>query len=413
MSGSTSVPRPSITDKGFVAPAESDVLAGVQADVQAAFGGVLNFTTTDGAPTNATPQGQLSASESAIIGDANDTFLFLSNQIDPALASGRWQDGLARIYFITRNPALPTVVTATCTGLLNVQIPVGAQARATDGTLYLCVSGGTIPPGGSVDLQFAASITGPIACPAGSLTTIYQTIPGWDSITNAADGVLGVNVETRAAFEARRGQSVAKNSVGQVTSILGAVLGVPGVLDAYVVSNDTGTTATIGGLSIGANQLYVAATGGADQDVGNAIWTKKMPGGPYYASANTSVTVLDTLSGYSLPLPAYTVKFHRPTATAIKYVVTIANSTGVPSTALVQVRGAIIAAFAGSDGGQRARIGSTVYASRFYASVALLGAWAQVISIQVGLTTGNADTVALTIAQVPTTSAADISLVLV
>jgi hypothetical protein len=50
----------------------------------------------------------------------------------------------------------------------------------------------------------------------------------------------------------------------------------------------------------------------------------------------------------------------------------------------VQIQNAIVGAFAGEDGGLRARIGSTVYASRFYAPVASLGSWVQIISIQVG-----------------------------
>jgi len=48
------------------------------------------------------------------------------------------------------------------------------------------------------------------------------------------------------------------------------------------------------------------------------------------------------------------------------------------------VQNAIIGAFAGADGGPRASIGTTLYASRFYAPVASLGSWAQIISIEIG-----------------------------
>lgn len=383
MSGSSSVPRPVFGPLGLDIPAEADVLAGVNLDMNAAFGGNLNTGTADGGETNPTPQGQLAGSTTAIIGDKNALYLRLTQQVDPAFADGRMQDGIARIYFIERNPALGTVVTATCTGLVNTPIPAGALAKAADGTLYTADSGGTIPLGGSIDLQFTAATTGPIACPAGSLTTISQAINGWDTITNAADGIVGVNVETRAAFETRRGQSVAKNSVGSVASILGAVLSVDGLLDAYVTANDTGSPATIGGITIGANQLYVAAAGGTDQDVATAIWTKKMPGGPYYAG-NTSVTVLDQNSLYSLPFPSYLVKFQRPTGTPIFFVVWMTNTAAVPSGALMEVQNAVLAAFAGTDGGLRARIGSTIYQTRYVGGIAALGVWAQIIRLQVG-----------------------------
>ena len=58
----------------------------------------------------------------------------------------------------------------------------------------------------------------------------------------------------------------------------------------------------------------------------------------------------------------------------------------MPSNASSLIKAAIISAFAGADGGSRAKIGSTVYASRYYAGVAALGAWANIVSIQIGST---------------------------
>jgi hypothetical protein len=381
MSGS-SVPRPFWRDTGFVAATELEVLVGVQADMNAAFGGNLD-------PGLSTPQGQLASSLAAIIGDKDAQFLFYVSQVDPAFASGRMQDGIARIYFITRNPALATVVTATCTGAAGVVIPVGATAQASDGNLYICQGAGTIPLSGTIDLQFACAVTGPITCAGGtpgSLNTIYQMIPGWDTINNTSDGVIGRNVESRAEFEVRRSASVAKNSMGMLTSIIGAVLSVPDVLDAYVTENPSGGAVTIGGVSIAANSLYVAVVGGNDLDVATAIWSKKAPGCGY--TGTTTVAVLDSNSGYSLPFPSYNVTFTRPTSTEIVFKISIVNSLAVPSDALTQIQTAIIAAMAGTDGGLRARIGGTILASRFYGGIAALGAWARIISFHIG--TGNA-----------------------
>jgi hypothetical protein len=169
--------------------------------------------------------------------------------------------------------------------------------------------------------------------------------------------------------------------------------------------------ATIGGVALAAHSLYVAVSGGDPQAVAQAIWTKKAPGCGY--TGNTTMTVLDSNSGYSLPYPSYAVTFEIPVATSVFFSVQMAASLAVPSNVLALVQGAIIAAFAGTDGGQRARIGSTIYASRFYCGIAALGSWAQIIELQVGLTSGNANSVTMTIAQYPTTSAANISLTLV
>lgn len=394
----TNVPVCTFGPTGFIAPAEQDILAGVWADYQAAFGGNLNQSLVS-------PQGQLVSSTTAIIGAADQTFLYYTTQVDPSYAQGRMQDAIARIYFLTRNPAESTVVTCTCTGLASTIIPTGALAQDGGGNIYTCLTGATIPISGTVSLQFANLVPGPTPCPSNTLTVIYQAIPGWDTINNPTDGVLGNDVETTSAFEARRAASVAGNSRGTIQAIQGAVLAVSGVLEAFCYQNSTNSPLTYGGVTLVANSIYVAAVGGADADVAQAIWSKKSPGCSY--NGNTNVTVYDTSPGYSVPFPAYTVTFQRPANLAVAFEVVIANSTSVPANATSLIQQALIGAFAGSDGGPRAGIGSTLYASRYYAPVAALGAWAQIISLQLGSTnltkavvTGSITTTVLTVSAV-------------
>jgi hypothetical protein len=370
----TNVPQPTFGSNGFIAPSEQDILTGVFADINAAFGGNLN-------PALETPQGQLASSEAAIIGNSNDTFLFFTNQIDPAFAAGRMQDAIGRIYFITRLPSEPTVVQCTCIGAAGVTVPLGATAVSTDGTVYTCTQAGTFDVTGTMVLTFACNVPGPTVCPAGTLNQIYQAIPGWDSINNLSDGVIGQNTESRQAFEARRAASVAQNSTGSLGAILGAVLGVSGVLDAYVTENVNGTSSSVGGVTLAAKSLYVAVVGGSSADIAAAIWSKKAPGCAY--NGNTTVVVQDTNPGYVPPYPSYSVTFQIPTPVPILFAVNVANSAQVPSDAATKIQNAIINAFSGGDGGTRARIGSTIYASRFYAAIAALGAWAQIISLKV------------------------------
>ncbi|MDR9839466.1 baseplate J/gp47 family protein [Herbaspirillum huttiense] len=400
----SSVPSIVFSDTGPVAPSESAILAGVQADTNAAFGGDLN-------PALETPQGQLNSSETAVIGDKNNEILFLANQFDPNYASGRWQDALAAIYFIDRNPALPTVVTATCSGLTGTTIPVGAQAKASDGNIYVCTQADQIPAGGSVDLQFACAVNGPIACPANSLNAIYQGIPGWDSINNAADGTVGAYVESRADFEYRRKQSVAINGVNSVQSIYARVFNVADVLDAYVVDNPLGTDQVVGGVTLLKNSVYVAVTGGAVADIAKAIWGKKSLGCNY--NGNTTFAVTDT-SGYAIPYPTYQVKFQIPTALPIFFAVQIANNPSLPANIVSLVQQAIIGAFNGTDGGQRARIGGTLFASRYYGPVIAVNQFVSILSLKLGTTASpTLDSYTPNIDRQPTISAANIAVALV
>lgn len=369
------VPGPSFGPEGFTTPTDAEILAGVQAAINSSFGGALNQSLS-------TPQGQLATSIAAIVASTYDAFAFLAAQMDPALASGRYQDAIARIYFLERTAAEPTTVQATCVGAPGTVIPDGVLALAADGNTYACSGGGVIPALGSVVLPFACTALGPITCPAGTLNSIFQAVPGWNSINNLADGVLGNVVESRAEFEARREASVAHNSTGSLPSILGAVLDIDGVLDAYVTENVQNAPLTIGGVTLSPHSLYVAAVGGDPDEVARAIWSKKAPGCDY--NGNTTRVVLDDRAGYSPPYPSYNVTFETPPALRILFAVTISSGSLVPADAAAQIQAAVLAAFSGADGGSRARIGTTVFASRFYAAVAALGPWAQIVSLLVG-----------------------------
>jgi hypothetical protein len=379
MAITTSVPPITFnTATGFTAPSQQDILTGVQADIDAAFGGGLN-------PSLSTPQGQLASSLTALIAQANDTFVNLTNQTNPNFASGVFQDAIAQLYFLQRNPSEPTVVECTCVGGVGVVVAPGALAEDEAGNIYVCTVGNGpngFPAGGSSTLTFANQIPGPIPCPAGTLNAIFQTIPGWDSIINPSDGVLGANTETTQAFAERMADSVGANSNGSLPSVVGAVLSVPDVLDAFVTENSSSSATTIGGVTLVPNSIFVAAVGGAPLAVATAIWSKKAPGCNY--NGNTTVVVQDSNSGYTPPFPSYNVMFEIPAPLPILFSVTINNNAQVPSNATTLIQNAIINAFAGGDGGPRARIGNTIFASRFYAPIAALGSWAQIILLQIG-----------------------------
>jgi hypothetical protein len=370
----TNVPAPTFGANGFIVPAEQDIFNGVMADLNAAFGGKLNTALN-------TPQGQLATTIAALVSNADSIFQLYTQLVDPAFSYGRMQDAIARINFLTRQGSTATAVQCLCIGEQGVTVPVGATAKAADGNIYSCTEAGTFPAGGSMTLSFACNTLGPVACPANSLNQIYQSISGWDSVNNPTDGVIGNNTESSQAFEARRSASVAVNSIGSLASILGAVLSVPGVLDAFAAENVLGTSATIGGVTLVANSIFVSVVGGAAQDIGNAIWSKKAPGCNY--NGNTTVTVTDDNPAYSPPFPTYQVTFEIPIGTAVLFAVVLANNPQVPANAATLVQNAIIAAFSGNSGGIRAKIGETVFASTYYAAVTALGSWVQIRSILV------------------------------
>lgn len=371
----TAVPDIQFTPAGLVIPQEAAVLAGAQSDINGAFGNKLNFT------TNKTPQGQMATYTTAIIADKNDVFAEFVNQVDPDTNDGFMQDAIARIYFLNRNPGLPTVVQCQCIGSLGTVIPVGAQAQDTSGNLYMCTLAGTIPVGGTITLPFANVAVGPTPCPANTLTNIYQAIPGWDTINNSADGVVGANVETAAEFRVRRDQSVALNASGSLPAIYANVFDVAGVIDVYATENVTDDPIVVGSTNytLLPHSVYVAATGGLASAIAQAIWIRKNEGSNM--NGNTTVVVTDE-SGYSFPQPAYNITFEIPPSEPYNFIVNLKNSASLPSTIVADVTAAIQAQFNGVVGallpngitaqvsGTRVRIGSLLLAAGFYGAVA-------------------------------------------
>ncbi|MFT8891795.1 MAG: baseplate J/gp47 family protein [Acetobacter papayae] len=396
--GTTSVPPPSFTDTGFIAPAESDILTGALADLNAAMGGNLNTDLS-------TPQGQLAMSFTAALGDAYDQFLAILNGVDPERAFGRLQDAIGNIYFMSRKGATATVASVVCTGAAGVVVPAGTLAQDSGGYYYAADGAITLDATGTGTGTFSCTTLGAIECAANSLG-IYQSVTGLTAATNPAAGVTGTDAEGRAAFEARRAASVAGNSVGALNAIAGAVSAVDGVTAVYVVDNSTAAAVTTGGISLAAHSLYVCVNGGTDEAVALAMLRKKPPGCGY--TGTTTVTVADPDSGYQTA-PLYAVTFTRALATSLYFGVTIRAGSTVPSTAATQIQAAILAAFE-ADGGDAGIIGGTVYASAYYAAVAALGSWAKIVEITVGTAASPTGfTAALNINQIPTLDTASIT----
>jgi len=358
---STAVPSVTFSTTGLDVPDEADILAGRLTDLSTAIGGSLSQSLT-------TPQGQIASTETAIIADKNDQLLAISNQINPDYATGRWQDAIGRIYFMTRIAASGTVVTATCTGLVETVIPAGSIAQDAAGYLYYSLADATIGSSGSVSIEFQNQTTGPIACAIGTLTVIYKSVTGWSGITNPTAGVLGTDIEGRANFEYRRQQSVGANSSNTLGKMIAAILAVPDVVDAYVIDNKTGAAVATGSssYSIPAHSYYIAVYGGATADIGTAIHNAAAPGVNFTGSS--TYTVQDNVN-YVYPYPTYTYNWVTPTAISVYVNVQLKSSTLLPSDISLQVQTAVISAFNGSDGGTRARIGSTIFAGRYYSGI--------------------------------------------
>jgi hypothetical protein len=358
----TAVPFPQLGPTGVTTPNEAQILAGVIADINAAFGGNLNFNNLS------TPQGQLAMSFTAIIGNSFALFQWFCNMVDPAFSVGRMQDAIARIYFIERIAGAPTLINCVCGGQDGTILPIGVAAQDQSGNVWISIGGGTIYLG-TVTLQFQCANNGPTPPPTSM--SIYENINGWESVAPTGQAVIGNYAETASQFEARRAASTGLNSMGPLNATYGQVLQVPGVLDGYITQNNSSGSLLVGGVTLLPNSMYVCVLGGDDTAVATAIYMTKMPG--CNMSGNTTISIPDPNPAYIPPPPTTNITFQRPQMVSFSVVVSIRNSAAVPNTALVEIQQAVINAFAGLDGGPRAKIGSQIFGSRYYNPVMALG----------------------------------------
>ena len=401
----TSVPNVTITDTGIETPTAEEILSGVLQDFNQSFGNDLNITNV------ASPQYVLASEITQAIMLQNAGMAFTLSQFDPATAIGRFQDAIGRIYFIERKQGTATVVSCTCTGIPTYTLPKGSKAQDDDGNIYSSIADATFNSLGQATVEFENDEVGAIACPAGSLTHIYETVYGWDAITNESAGVAGDDIESRAAFEARRYGIVAKNGRSSLSAVYGSIFSLDNVIDVYVTENSTSTKIYVGttNYEIAPYSIYVCVVGGDNEEIGLEIMKNKTVGAG--TVGNTEVTVYDPNLGENSP--AYTYKFQRPTFVPIHFKVEISNDTRLPTDVESLVKDAVYEKFLDDLNNQRYGIGGSVYASRFVGAITDISEYIDVADINVssnGTTWVNYVTVGVD--QMPTIDESNITIVI-
>ena len=309
----------------------------------------------------------------------NAKLAFVAQQLNPAIASGRWQEALGKLYFLERKRAEPSVATCQCRGLSGTVIPYGAQVKTDDGLFLMATGQIVIGDNGEASGSFRTMTTGPIDIAPHTITNIVTLIPGWDSVDNEASGAQGRYEETRAEFEARRVASVAINSKYYLESIEAAVSDVAGVIDCRVLENYTNVPKTESGITIGGHSIAVCVYGGIDEDIAKAIAMTKPPG-----TGTTGETVIThTVEAQNR---VYQFNIVRPTPTDVKLEITLDKEVSADINASIVK--AVVEEFLGNgiSGRDRVGLGETVFAYRFApAIINIIGSRAYLAEVKISL----------------------------
>ena len=364
---------------GLVAPDTAQIREGVAEDWKRAFFDP-DLPPLDTEPT--TPAGQLIDAEVGEIEAKNAEVLYLSNQFNPRVADGRWQDALGYIYFLERKLEEPTVVTCQLTGLNGTVIPYGALVQALSGWTLICNRSVNIGPDGVAETTFRISEPGPIDIPPHAVTSIVTVIPGWDTVDNEAAGAVGRNVESRAEFEARRAASVAANAHGSTGALFGTIANIPGVLDVQVLENIGPDPVIKYGVEVPGHGVTICVYGGEDEAIAAAIYNKKDNGAD--TGGNTPITY--TAADYSNAVYDYLIM--RPETVNFWIKITLGTGTALTPEEEAALKFALYQDFYGinpQSGNPRIGLASTVYASRFYYPAIAVEGVKNIQSIEIAL----------------------------
>lgn len=329
-----------------------------------------------------------------------NALLFLFQLYNPSTSQGLWLDAICSLSGIKRKSATNSTAICTCYGSAGTIIPANSQIKSTSGDLFNSVSTATIDSSGSVQIEFIAQQTGEVLVDVNTLTIIVSTIYGWDNVTNLTAGIVGNSQQSDFDLAKTRSSILSKQGSASLSAIQAGLIEVSDVTSVFALENNTTSPITQNGITLQPTQIYIAVLGGTDTAVATAIYNKKSTG--IQTIGNTTVPVV-TQWGTS-----NNITFQRPTQTPLKVNISIVNSTNLPPTIIQDVKNAVVNNFYGQDTSTpqwtSVKIAETINVTRFYQSVANVGAWNLFSPITIQLATNGtpAESITLTADKIAT-----------
>lgn len=296
-----------LNENGLQTKSLSDIVTELENGLKAIYGDDINVESNS-------PDGQLINifAQSAV--DLRELLTEVYNSFDPDQATGRLLDQRVTINNIQRKGGTYTVTpielvtdrTVNLAGLdADFNDPNGTGYTVADdsGNEFILIDSQTLVAG-THTVNFRARQIGQVETTVNTIVNPVTIVLGVTSIDNPSGALsTGQDEETDAQLRNRRAASVANASSGYLNGLLGTVLDLEGVSEAVLYENVTNSVDADG---IPAHGIWLVVEGGANTDIGNAIYEKKS----YGANMKGDVTVdITTASG-----DTFTARFDRPVA---------------------------------------------------------------------------------------------------
>lgn len=230
----------------------------------------------------------------------------------PTTAVGDALTRNVKINGLRRKSATYSTVELKVTGENGTQIPADAQCKDKNGNKWILTSAVTIGSSGEALVNARAENLGAYSAAVGTIVEIATPQRGWQSVTNPAEAIEGVAVETDFELRLRQSRSVALPSVTIAEGLLGAIFAVENVQRAKLYENDTDKTSANG---LPPHSINLVVYGGDAGEIAEVIAKKKTPGCRAYG--DVCVEIADRYDNKT------TYCFSRPTIKKVKAKITI------------------------------------------------------------------------------------------
>lgn len=272
---------------GLTIEPKTQIVADLVAAFQAIYGSDINVDSNS-------PDGQMIGIMAQMTTDFLELLLDAYNSMGVITSYGTRLDQLMALNGIFRKLGTSTIAYVNVTADRALTLPGINQTTQTPFavsdnlgnvfqlTFTLVISSPVIVP-----LPFQAVKVGATPTVANTITNIVTPTIGITAVNNPiiSGDTIGIVEETDAQLKVRHAQSLALASIGPSDALQAALNNISGVVDAYVVENNTSGTVQ----GIDPNGIWVIVNGGDPTSIAKAIYAKKSPGAPMKGTQTLSV----------------------------------------------------------------------------------------------------------------------------
>ena len=270
------------------------------------------------------------------------------NARDPDTAFDDTLDGLVSINGIERKPSTYSTVNLNLTGIPYTLIK-GGVVQSVSGDKWNLPSEVVLGADGKALVTGIAQEKGAVVALAGEINKIITPTYGWSTVSNPDAANVGQPIETTPALKARRKIAVATPSQTPLEGLAAGINNLLGVTDFQVYENDTKVTDSRG---FPGNSITAVVQGGVDEEIAQAISTRKNMGVLSYGDVTVPVT-----NEYGSTLD---ISFFRPELVKTYVTVNLTPLSGYTTEVGDQIKQALI------DYYSNMRIGDNLYNSQLW-----------------------------------------------